>query len=163
MSCGEEQTGRGERGGQGGGRSRGGRRGSFRRDCIDFKLLGECERNDVGECWFSHTNKERFLPYCKKDHYVHSHKFRMYSTASVTVEIPDKVPMIMATAKRFQGLLRRKIVECCVKVADSTSVSVTIVSRDVDLLYNSVSNSSTVRARAAGVLLHRSRRRCYIV
>lgn len=65
MSGGKEQTAQGERGGQGqggrgGGRSRGGRGGS-RRDCIDYKLLGECERNNVGECWFSHTNKERFL------------------------------------------------------------------------------------------------------
>ena len=45
------------------------------------------------------------------------------STTSVTVEIPNKIPMIIAT-KRFQGLLRKIVVECSVKVTGSTSVSV---------------------------------------
>ena len=102
----DRRGGRGGRGGRGRGRSQSGRRGSFKaRDCIDFKLLGECERYDVGECWFSHTNQERY-------------------TTSVTVEIPNKVPMIMAT-KRFMGFLRR-IVECSVKATSSTSVSVSM-------------------------------------
>ena len=48
----------------------------------------------------------------------------IYSTTSVPVEIPDKIPMIMAT-KRFQGFLRT-IVECSVKVTSSTSVSVSM-------------------------------------
>ena len=127
MSCRGGQTGRDGRGGRERGRSRGGRGGSFgraARDCIDFKLLGECERYNVGECWYSHTNQERFWNITLNSKNLTCTNFVCtYSNASVTVEIPDKVPMIMAT-KRFQGALR-KIVECCVKVTGSTSVSIT--------------------------------------
>lgn len=61
---GKSHGGRGGRGG-GGASGRGSRKsGSGRsRECIDFKILGECARNDTGECPYSHMNQERFISF----------------------------------------------------------------------------------------------------
>ena len=54
-------SGRGGRGGKRGGGGSGKRRqqGSIR-DCLNYKLLGECARHATEECRFAHNYIERF-------------------------------------------------------------------------------------------------------
>ena len=120
---GRERGGRGARGGHyQGGRGRGYHgRGRRPRDCLDYKLLGKCERNDAGECSFSHTNKERFVIF-SSSYITHSYCLHYHSNPPrETVMIPDKIPMTTAVSKTFIKLLHN-ISECRLKPASSNSV-----------------------------------------
>ena len=132
---GRGRGGRGARGGQyRGDRGRGYHgaigRGRRPRDCLDYKLLGKCERNDAGECSFSHTNKERFVTFSCMYSYNITHSYCLYyhsNPPSETVMIPDKIPMTTAVIKTFIKLIRN-ISECRLKPASSNSVKIIICS-----------------------------------
>ena len=93
-----------------------------RGECINFKLLGDCRQRD--ECPYSHRNQERFGRTYKasKGNGVTGQSRLLCRTVRKSVEIPQSVPMILATKEEFLRLLRG-ICECSLKVTSSTSVS----------------------------------------
>ena len=112
-----------------GGRGYHGAIGRRPRDCLDYKLLGKCERNDAGECSFSHTNKERFVANLQLYIAIISLIRIAYHSnpPSETVMIPDKIPMTTAVSKTFIKLLRN-ISECRLKPESGNSVKILICS-----------------------------------
>ena len=93
-----------------------------RRECINFKLLGDCRQRD--ECQYSHRNQERFGRTYKAStgNSVTGQSRLLCRTVRKSVEIPQSVPIILATKGKFLKLLCG-ICECSLKVISSTSVS----------------------------------------
>jgi hypothetical protein len=94
--------GRGFGGGRGGGRGRG--RGK-EKDCLGYKLLGECARQETGECPYLHSNRVR--------------------TVHESVTIPNRVPMASALKGDFTRSLK-KLCECRLRVSSDNTVDIVV-------------------------------------